>query len=234
MCQLDVLQSCLNLPTLRRALKCLPKSLDETYARILCNIPKEHSQDAIKVLQWLTYSARPLRIEELAEIVAIEIEGEPWFDCDAQFPEPREILKVCSGLVALEEGSDVDISSDDAATEDTDPNDADLDGEYHGSTNKTASVVRLAHFSIKEYLISERIQDQPAAEYAIQTASANSAITAHCVAYLLQFNKHDALTSNTTLEFPLAKYAAEYWFHHAHAAGEDINAIRRLSRTLRI
>ncbi|KAL8780876.1 MAG: hypothetical protein Q9213_006266 [Squamulea squamosa] len=40
-CQLDALQNCSRLPSLRKALKNLPKSLDETYCRILCNIPEE-------------------------------------------------------------------------------------------------------------------------------------------------------------------------------------------------
>jgi hypothetical protein len=51
--------------------------LDDTYARILCNIDEEYSQDAFKILQWLAYSARPLRIKEVAEVIAVEIDDDP-------------------------------------------------------------------------------------------------------------------------------------------------------------
>ena len=162
MCQLDALQGCLNLPTLRKALASLPKALDETYARILCNIPEDHSQDAIKILQWLTYSARPLRIEELAEIIAINITGEPWFDPDARFPDQREILKVCSSLVTLEEVASEDTRSDNATAEHVI-----LDTLNEVFYDKVAQSVRLAHFSVKEYLTSDRIRDQQAARYTI-------------------------------------------------------------------
>ena len=40
-------------------------TLDDTYARILCNIPEKRSIHALKILQWLAYSARPLQIEEI-------------------------------------------------------------------------------------------------------------------------------------------------------------------------
>jgi hypothetical protein len=72
-CQLDVLEKCLKPDALHRALKSLPKTLGNTYARILCDIDEEYSQDAFKILQWLAYSARPLRIEEVTEVIAVNI-----------------------------------------------------------------------------------------------------------------------------------------------------------------
>lgn len=73
-CQLDELRKCLTPKELRRALSSLPKTLDDTYARILYNINERHSADAFKILQWLVYSARPLLLEEVAEVAAVEIE----------------------------------------------------------------------------------------------------------------------------------------------------------------
>jgi hypothetical protein len=214
-CQLDALQDCLSLSTLRKALESLPKSLDETYARILCNIAEDHSQDAIKILQWLTYSARPLRIEELAEIVAVNVTGEPWFDCDARFPEQREILKVCSSLITIEE---MVVNSFE-------------EEKFYGKRlhGKVINLVRLAHFSVKEYLVSERIRDQAVTKYAIQEIPANVSISATCLAYLLQFDQHYSLSSETIEEFPLARYAAEHWTQHARIVGKDLDSIQMLS-----
>jgi hypothetical protein len=102
-CQLDALQSCLNLPALRKALSTLPKSLDETYARILCNIPEDQSDHALRILQWLTHSLRPLTLKELAETIVINVTGDPSFDEEARYPIPRDILTLCPGLITMDE-----------------------------------------------------------------------------------------------------------------------------------
>jgi hypothetical protein len=46
-CQLDALENCLDYRTLQRAVVSLPKTLDETYARVLRGIPEEYKQNAI-------------------------------------------------------------------------------------------------------------------------------------------------------------------------------------------
>ncbi|KAA6411304.1 MAG: hypothetical protein FRX48_04584 [Lasallia pustulata] len=223
-CQLDALQHCLRLPMLRKALESLPETLDETYARILRNISEEDSHDAIKILQWLTYSSRPLRIEELAEIVAVNINDSPWFDHTARFPDQEDVLAICSSLVAVE---DVRIEEDDSEY------DKYLLQRQYGSTPlNRIQVVKLAHFSVKEYLVSKRIRDQAAAtaRYAIQEIQANQSIAAACLAYLLQFNQHDSLTSQTLEDFPLAGYAAKYWLRHTREVGKDLGPIEMLSQ----
>ncbi|KAA6409051.1 MAG: vegetative incompatibility het-e-1 [Lasallia pustulata] len=216
-CQLDALRTCLNLSMLRKALKALPTTLDETYARMLRSIPEEHSEYAIKILQWLTYSARPLQLEQLAEIVAVNVDGSPWFDCDDRFARPEEVLAICSSLVA---------------TEDV-PAGTWVLGEVGSRMyNTTQVVVRLAHFSVKEYLVSERIRDPAAAtaRYAIQETQANQSIAAACLAYLLQFDQHDSLTPNNPELFPLARYAAEFWLYHTRKVGKDLGPIEMLSQ----
>jgi hypothetical protein len=59
---------------LRKTLKSLPRTLDDTYARILASINEAYSQDALRILQWLVYSTRPLLLEEVAEVVAVNTE----------------------------------------------------------------------------------------------------------------------------------------------------------------
>jgi hypothetical protein len=65
------------LPRLRAALASLSQTLDETYARVLRNINPEYQSDALKILQWLVYSARPLRLEEVVDVLATEPNLEP-------------------------------------------------------------------------------------------------------------------------------------------------------------
>ena len=76
-CQLDALGKCRSPYELRKALQSLPKTLDDTYARILLNIDREDYQNALRILQWLAYSARPLQIEEITEVITVDIEGNP-------------------------------------------------------------------------------------------------------------------------------------------------------------
>ena len=194
---------CLNRHELRKALGSLPITLDDTYARILDNIPKRRSQLALKILQWLSYSARPLQIEEVAEVVAIDFEGTPRYNAEKRLLEPRDILRICSSLVTTDSDS-----------------------------NSNGTQVRLAHSSVKEYLVSERIQAGSAAAYRILEIPANVFIAEVCLAYLLQFDEPTSLTAATVKEFPLAGYAARYWMDHARAAGQDTGRVNELGMEL--
>ena len=77
------------------------------------------------------------------------------------------------------------------------------------------AILRLAHFSVKEYLISQRIQDGPAVKYSLSKKDANTSISCTCLAYLMRFSNLDCLQPNTIASFPLAEYAAEHWIYHA-------------------
>ncbi|KAH9177260.1 hypothetical protein EDB89DRAFT_2240059, partial [Lactarius sanguifluus] len=70
-CQLEVLRYCLPA-SIRQTLDQLPKTLDETYARVLSQIPQANQAQAHRMLQCLMVAVRPLRVEELAELLAFE------------------------------------------------------------------------------------------------------------------------------------------------------------------
>ncbi|KAF7506336.1 hypothetical protein GJ744_011909 [Endocarpon pusillum] len=203
-CQLDSLGSCLNIHGLRKALASLPKTLDDTYARILCNIDEDHRRYALKILQWLTYSVRPLRLEEVAEVIAIDVEESPRFDPEKRLPEPRDILTICSSLISLEEKAFANAQV----------------------------IVRLAHFSVKEYLVSERIRHGRAKDYSLKEIATNALLAEDCLAYLLQFDELDSSNSQPLTDFPLAGYAAKYWTQHAGVAERSTNLASLLSLEL--
>src|SRR5271169_3940105 len=73
-CQLDTLRTCLKRSALLKALNRLPKTLDETYDRILLQIPEEYQHDARVVFNLLAFSSRPISLGEAAEAVAIDVE----------------------------------------------------------------------------------------------------------------------------------------------------------------
>ena len=185
-------------------MKSLPKTLDETYDRILRNIDEDYRQDALRILQWLAYSARPLQIEEVAEIVAVDAE-QSRFDPENRLRDPRDVLTICSSLVTT-----AAITAPRAAS-----------GEI--------TELRLAHFSVKEYLTSDRIRRGLDFQYDIQS-SAEEEITQTCLAYLLHFER-GVLTSTSLHIFPLARYAARYWCHHFRAI-KNLDPATKLSMQL--
>ena len=71
-CQIDALSRCSRLNTLRATLQTLPKSLDETYSRILTKISEEDCQDALYILQWLSFSFRPVS-NTVSNLATVEI-----------------------------------------------------------------------------------------------------------------------------------------------------------------
>jgi hypothetical protein len=70
-----MLQHCLP-PNLRQCLNELHESLDETYEQILKGIPKLQKALACRLLQCLAVAVRPLRVEELTELLAFDFPAE--------------------------------------------------------------------------------------------------------------------------------------------------------------
>lgn len=228
MCQLDVIRECKKIKLLRKALKTLPKTLDETYERILSNIPDDYAEDVRRVLQCLICAFEPLDIQEVAEIVAIDTE-EPYYHPEDRYSTPRELLSVCSGLVSTRTSRRYDIF---------------LSGDFK------IEELRLAHFSVKEYLVSDRVSLSPASKYSLDVVSCHGTMADLCISHLLQYEEdiynNQSLTTNSNIEAqesgheqpkietfshfndrvicersPFAPYAAMFWSMHLRAAELD-------------
>src|SRR6266571_4582264 len=96
-CQLEVLRHCFPA-NLRYILEELPKSLDETYKRILKEISIANQEHAYRLLQCLVVATRPLRVEELAEVLAFDFTGAiPKLITDWRWEDQEEaVLSACS------------------------------------------------------------------------------------------------------------------------------------------
>lgn len=192
---------------LRKEMAGLPKTLDETYAMILRKIPDEYQSFAVKLLQWLIYSLRPLTIEEMVEVFAIESGSNPTFDPDARFPEPRDVLLICPGLVISVITKNL-------------------------TTGAKSERLRLAHFSVQEYLISTRV-DRDIAIYKVNETAAHNTIATDCLCYLLYFHNsnskdYESMMScggerrmNTYahiffsyIQYSFLRYVSSYWEYH--------------------
>ncbi|CAN9395659.1 unnamed protein product [Alternaria alternata] len=199
-CQLDMLKQCRNLTMLRRSLATLPKTLDQTYDRILMAISEQDRIYAMRILQWLTFSARPLRVEEVAEVVAIDIAREPVFDQDEVLVDPLEAMDICSTLVTT-------------TTVQT--------------LNGWERIITLAHYSVQEYLLSDRINQGPAKQYSMQEAQCHKAITKASLGYLNRFQT--PITEEIFESSVLARYSAEFWIHHFQRTGDEEEELSRLA-----
>jgi ankyrin repeat protein len=165
----------------------LPNSLDETYERILRDINEANREHAHRLLQCLTVTIRPPRVEELAEVLAVDFDaaqlgGIPTVNTNWRWDDQQQaILSTCSSLIAV----------------------VDHDG---------SQVVQFSHFSVKEFLTSERLAHpkRDVSRYHIPLQSAHGILAQACLAALLRLD--DRL--NGVDHLPLSQYAADYWDDH--------------------
>lgn len=214
MCQIDALAKCRNLATLRKSLATLPQTLDQTYDRILTAIREDDSAYAMRILQWLTFSARPLTLNEVAEVVAIDVAREPAFHRDEVLTDSLDVLDICSGLVSIVE---VDEHYDYSAR---------VRDFGFSRDSEDFHIVTLAHYSVQEYLVSDRIKQGPAKQYSMQGVECHTAITKGTIAYLGQFQQ--PIPRDVFENYALAEYCARFWIDHFRKTEDEKENLGRL------
>ena len=134
-------------------------------------------------------AARPLRAEELAEVLTFDFDnapgGVPSLNADwRREDQERAVLSTCSSLITIVHDGD-------------------------------SRVVQFSHFSVKEFLMSDRLA--MAAEcisfHHIALEPAHTILAQACLGVLLLL---DDSTRNASIErFPLAEYVLQHWVDHA-------------------
>ena len=188
-CQLDALRQCLP-SSLRRTLAELPESLDETYERIVKDIKKGNRADAYRMLQCLAVAVRPLSVAELAEVLA--------FDFDAS--ATKDGIPKLNSKWRWEDHEQAVLSTCSSLITIVPADDS--------------PVVQFSHFSVKEFLLSDRLATSAKgiSQYHIALEDANALIAKACLGFLLQDPVDE---SDATSPSPLARYAAKHWVTHA-------------------
>ena len=181
--------------SIRKALNELPTTLDDTYERALQGIPKEKRQHAHRLFHCLVGAIRPLRAEELAEIFAIDFDSDAISNLMEDWRPENAEEAVLSTCSTL-----ISVIED-----------------------KGARMVQFSHFSVKEFLTSDRLRSSEVGnicQYHVPLASAHTILARACLATLLQLDE-DVI--NDHLEpLPLASYAAQSWVKHAKY--EDVSS----------
>ena len=186
----------------RQCLNELPDTLDETYERILKDIPKTNRRHVQRLLQCLAVAIRPLHVKELAQILAFDsdgIEGQVvMLDVDS-LPEDQEqqLLSACPSLITI-------------------------------VNSLGPRVVQFSHFSVKEFLMSGRLSasGEDISHYHILPDVAHTSLAQVSLGVLLRLDDRiDKLRAGNT---PLAKYAAEHWVSHVQVANTSSHIMRMM------
>ncbi|KAK0636779.1 ankyrin repeat-containing domain protein [Bombardia bombarda] len=189
-CQIEALCKLRNDKAIRAALSNLPRTLQDTYVRILQRVEDEHPDEVEtlqKVLCWLVRGIRNLTLEELAEAIAVDPEsGDESMDFGAVDTDPEDILELLGGLVTV----------------------------------STEKVICLAHYSVKEFLVSEDIRKVKPLFW-IGTENVESQLAIVCLTYLCYDDfrspalpDRDEFQSRLT-EYKFLQYASQAWALHA-------------------
>jgi hypothetical protein len=103
--QIGELKKCHNEDKLENQLQCLPHDLNEVYDRIISGI-ETHREDALTILQWLSFSARPLKLAEVAQVTGVvpDTNQDLRFKPSSVLADPRSVLVICSSLVTETDG----------------------------------------------------------------------------------------------------------------------------------
>jgi hypothetical protein len=198
---LEALRHCLP-PSVRRTLNELPESLDETYERILREIKRSNRDHARRLLQCLVVATRPLRVEELAEILAVDFdgaEGIPKLNTSWRWEdEEQALLSACSSLIAI------------------------VNTGY-------SRIVQFSHFSVKEFLTSPRLStsSQDVSRYHVSLEPAHVVLAHASLGVLMSLDVRD-VGGNIRSRPSLAGYAAEYSVGHAQFENASSSLIRAM------
>jgi hypothetical protein len=145
-------------------------------------------------------ATRPLRVAELAEVLAIDFDdagGIPRLKSDWRWEDQEQALLIaCSSLIAIVEPSDAKTSNSD-------------------SDGGASRLVQFSHFSVKEFLTSSRLTTASGevSYYHIDLEPAHTILAQSCLGVLLQIQ--DGVDGCTPEDHPLAEYAARHWTTHA-------------------
>ena len=169
----------------------LPETLDETYERVLRDINKANRAHTHRLLQCLTVAVRPLRVAELAEVLAVDFgtdacEGSSKLNANWRWEDQQQaVFSTCSSLISVVDENNI-------------------------------QVVQFSHFSVKEFLTSSRLADSSpdVSRFHILLEPAHAILAKACLGVLLRLDEH-VYGYNVENNFPLGRYAAEHWMDHA-------------------
>jgi hypothetical protein len=191
-CQLESVRDCKKLATLDKVLKRLPKDIHEQYERDLAKISEDDAEDALKLLKWLTFPQRKIRLDEARDMLAVNLDGAfPEFHARERIMDPSLILTICGSLIRT---------------------DIDKEGRNHLGDRVEVTTITTSHQTVIDFLTSRPIKIAELEEVNLTRVSVNLQMAETCLGYLLTlFHATIELNEGTLSEYPFARMCAEYW-----------------------
>jgi hypothetical protein len=191
MCQLDILKTLNSVANIRAALSELPKTLDETYERVLCTIPPESQNIAYKTLQLLA-GGYVKTLDELAGALSVD-EASLCFDLENRPLDVYGPLEHCACLITYA----IDHNADQYDGEDED---------------REVVTIELTHYTVKEFLTSDRIANSPASSFHMSNDTMNTLAATCSVVYLFEgdYQRYDC-GPTTEREESMFVWAESHW-----------------------
>ncbi|KAK1545907.1 pfs domain-containing protein [Colletotrichum paranaense] len=190
-CQLDALEQCIDSNQVDETLASLPSDLPSTYERILVNMDAKSAARVRDVLVALAFARRPLQVGEVMDVISISLQDYPRAKKSGNKVYLNQLLSSCSSMVAI---------------------------STSGGGERKKQEMRLAHASVKDYLISEHLRNGPASAFFTTSGQGHLFMAAKSVACLLDQNDVSRFGPHTLEEVPFLLYSALNWVHHARDA----------------
>lgn len=196
-CQFEDLRSCLTGTMVQKVLKELPRSLAETYERILRRVDPNHQKYVIRLLQWLCLADGPIEYESLRHALAVspgeDAGEEPKYDPEDCFEFFEDIISLCPGVLSVE--------------------------QTFWFQYEVVEALQLAHYSVKEFLIWNRFPEapNPIHIFKINIDLANLALIKSCLVYLIHGSRSLCVTTLDKRDFyfieakGFSSYTAREW-----------------------
>lgn len=171
----------------------------QIYDFILSSVRKEDSRLIVRTFQWLTFSERPLSVEEMAEAIAIDKAS----NTRRRIEDLLKLLGTYPSLFTIRSRKE------------------------RGGEPPSQRTVFLSHHTLWRYLVSGMTIQGPGAPYHMRKEECHGIIAKGCLEYLMQFQQ--PLSKDVLRSSALARYAAEFWSSHLRKALDIRNEVSQLA-----
>ena len=218
-CQIEDLGGLRTDRDIRRALNHLPRSLEDTYERILSRVREIDSVVAKRALMWLAFSARPLKLVELTEAVVVDL-GITTMDVEARW-DPLDLLTVIGSLVIYSQDGNITLAHH--SIKDYLLSSRLIDKIPHFSLSEATSNIEIAGVCLT-YLLMEDFSSGPSYGVSYEKGELKSPN--------VNLTTQRASFKERCRDYPLLNYSSQYWPWHAQRHLHCSPPLVRLAYTL--
>lgn len=212
-----------NSSTMVAKLEIVPQSLHDLFDAVLSR-DSDDFDECVALLWWVLYAYKLLTPGEMYDAIQHTVGLSSTTGNEFQKPPnslERYILHCSRGLVEL--------ASANSETSSGFSEDEDLSKSYEEGES-SPKYIQFIHQTVKDFLTTVQCSpqqsfvhlDQPSFHAQFHANTAHQAIAKSCLRYLFHVSAHGSIMSDVFNQFPLARYAARYWWQHLKAVEDAV------------